>query len=186
MYCAEVKHTQKHHKEWTHISQTASFKRPVVASVNQVAAIMIYFWSLPRVTDPLHSAILGGFWLEGPMTHLQVVTGDQEDASFDALPPGLGPCRVVFGGELPQLEGWGHCFGQTNGRADASTLPLCAVGRCGALNPHVVIDLKGENLMFYSLRIYNNLVRGLQKFIMSRTCLLSLSSSFSRWFRQFS
>lgn len=102
------------------------------------------------MTDPLHSVFW--FWLQRPMTHLQVVTGDQEDASFDALPPGLGPRWVIFRGELPQLKGRWHCFGQTNCGADARTLPLCAVGQCDPLNPHVVVDLKGANLMFNILR----------------------------------
>ena len=75
--------------------------------------------------------------------YLQVVTGHQEYASFDALPPGLCPCWIICGGVLPQVEGWGQRFGETDRGAYAVTLPLCAVGGRRALNPHIVVHLMG-------------------------------------------
>lgn len=141
--------------------QTATFKGLFLPPEPRYNKNDFYFWSLPHlwlirrrvcacagVCACAHSVILGGFGCKHWWTHLQVVTGHQEDASIDALPPGLGPCWVIFGGELAQLEGRGHCFGQTHRGADAHTLPLRAVGRCGTLNPCVVVDLKEERISF--------------------------------------
>lgn len=76
--------------------------------------------------------------------HLQLMTGHQEYASFDELPPRLRPRGVIFGGVLPQLERRRHGFGETNAGADAVTLTLRAVGRRRPLDPHVAVHLRGE------------------------------------------
>lgn len=68
----------------------------------------------------------------------------QEYASFDGLPPGLCPCRVICGGVLSQVKGWRQRFGETNSGADTETLSLCTVGRCHTLNPGVVVKLRKE------------------------------------------
>lgn len=77
-------------------------------------------------------------------SHLQIMTCNQEYASFNGLPPGLRPRRVICGGVLLQVKGWGHSFGETNSGADAETLSLCTVGRCHSLNPGVVVKLSKE------------------------------------------
>ena len=76
--------------------------------------------------------------------YLQFMTRHQEYASFDELPPGLRPCRVISGGVLPQVERRGQRFGETNAGADAVALSLCAVGRGRTLDPHVVVHLREE------------------------------------------
>lgn len=39
-------------------------------------------------------------WLANKGVYLQVMTGHQKYAPFDALPPGLRPCGIIFGGVL--------------------------------------------------------------------------------------
>lgn len=76
--------------------------------------------------------------------YLQLVTGHQEYASCDGLPPGLCPRGVVCSGVLLQFKRRRHSFGMTNCGADTKSHPLCAVrGRC-ALNPEVVVKLRGR------------------------------------------
>lgn len=72
------------------------------------------------------------------------MAGHQEYASFDFLPPGLCPCRILAGGVVLHQEGRGYGSGPTHRGADAESVSLRTVrGRC-ARNPEVIVQLTKE------------------------------------------